>query len=264
MGIISEQDKINASIITQLRNKNEQISPNWKLVLNYIPLLKSIINKTVKNLPNTIDRESIYTIGLLGLISASQSYNQQNYNGCFGAYAKIRIKGALLDELRKLDWLPRSIRSQIKRFKQKVSQCEQSLKRPLSDEEICNYLHVSKKELSKLKQLSKPFVFIPLDLTPDASKTQIEKNYALEEKIADTNQENGRNVCEKNEIKHLLKQHIKALPKMVQQILALHYNEGLCLSEIAVIFKLSESRICQIHAGTVTKLRQKLIKDLKR
>lgn len=257
-------DKTNASTITQLFNKNEKLLPNWELVLSYIPLLKSIVNKTVKNLPESVDRESIYTIGLLGLISASQNYNQQNYNGCFGAYAKIRIKGALLDELRKLDWLPRLIRNRIKHFKQKVSQFEQSLKRPLSDEEICNYLHVSKKELSELKQLSKPFVFIPLNLIPDSNTSHVEKNYALEEKIADASQENGRDICEKNEVKHLLKKHIKELPKMVQQILALHYNEGLCLSEIAIIFKLSQSRICQIHTETIMKLRRKLMRDLKK
>lgn len=263
MDFIAEKNKSNISITHKLQQTNKQILPDWELVRQYLPLLKSIVSKMTSSFPHSADRESIFTIGLLGLIAAAQAYNKQIYNGCFGAYAKVRIKGALLDELRRLDWLPRSTRKRLRLFKQRINQCEQSLKRPLSNEEICNYLHISKKELVQLKQLAKPFTFVPLDLKSDADKGN-NKNYTLEEKIPDTNQNNGREICEKNELKQILKAHLKELPKMVQQIFALHYNEGLRLSEIAVIFKLSESRISQIHSETIAKLRQRLIRSLEK
>ena len=248
--------------ITKLYKQNEKFSPNWELVRQYLPLLKSIVAKMLINFPQDTDKEGVYTIGLLGLISASQTYNPSSQNK-FGAYAGIRIKGALLDELRRLDWLPRTMRVQIKAFKQKVAQRELALGRPLSDEEICNYLHISLKKLSYLRHLSKPYSFVPLDLNYESTNSEYDKTPTLEEKIADLTQHNGREVCEKNEIKTILKDFLSELPKLTQQVLALHYSEGLCLSEIAVVFELSESRVCQIHADALTKLRKQILTTLK-
>ena len=248
------------SKLAQVYKQAEINAPDWDLVRQYLPLLKSIVGKMIINFPQTVDRESVYTIGLLGLISASQTYSKMNSPG-FGAYAGIRIKGALLDELRRIDWLPRTVRTRIKDFRQKLTRCEEKLGRSLSDEEICNYLHIAQQELVELKRLAKPFVFIPLELNCD-SKEYNEKFYSLEEKIADTTQSTGLEICEKNEIKQMLKTFLTELPKTTQQLLALHYNEGLCLSEIALVFNLSESRVCQIHAEAIGKLRNRLLKSL--
>lgn len=255
-------DKHKQSKITRVYEQNEVGAPDWNLVRQYLPLLKSIVSKMIINFPQTMDRESVYTIGLLGLISASQTYKTVHNCG-FGAYAGIRIKGALLDELRRIDWLPRTLRSRLKDFKQKVAQCEQKLGRSLSDEEICNYLHIDPKELCQIRGLSKPFVFIPLELNYDNNNGDNNENfYSLEEKITDTSQYTGLEICEKNEIKQMLKTYLTELPKTTQQLLALHYNEGLCLSEIAMAFNLSESRVCQIHAEAIAKLRNRLLKSL--
>lgn len=254
-------DKNKQSKITRVYKQAEISAPNWELVRQYLPLLKSIVSKMIINFPQSVDRESVYTIGLLGLISASQTYSKATNPG-FGTYAGIKIKGALLDELRKIDWLPRTVRTRIKDFRQKLNQCEEKLGRSLSDEEICNYLHITPQELVEIKRLSKPFVFIPLELNYDGKENN-EKIYSLEEKIADTSQKTGLEICEKNEIKQMLKSYLTELPKMTQQVLALHYNEGLCLSEIALAFNLSESRVCQIHANAISKLRNRLLKSLK-
>lgn len=247
--------------ITKLYTQNEKFSPDWDLVRRYLPLLKSIVSKMLINFPQDVDKEGIYTIGLLGLISASQTYRHTT-EFKFGAYAGIRIKGALLDELRRLDWLPRTTRVQVKAFKQKIAQREQALGRSLSDEEICNYLHISLKKLSFLRHLSKPCTFVPLDLNYEHSNNDGDKTVSLEEKIADLTQHTGREICEKNEIKSLLKTFLSELPKLTQQILALYYSEGLRLSEIAVVFKLSESRICQIHTDALAKLRKRILTSL--
>jgi len=256
-------DKYKQSKITRVYQQNEISAPDWDLVRQYLPLLKSIVSKMIINFPPTMDRESVYTIGLLGLISASQTYKTVHNCG-FGTYAGIRIKGTLLDELRRLDWLPRSLRARLKDFKQKLAKCEHKLGRSLSDEEICNYLHINSEELYQFKRLSKPFVFIPLELNYENTTNDTNETFfSLEEKIADTSQRTGLEVCEKNEIKEMLKSYLAELPKTTQQLLALHYNEGLCLSEIAIVFNLSESRVCQIHAEAIAKLRNKLLNSLK-
>lgn len=236
--------------------------PDWGLVKQYLPLLKSIVNKVLMNTPPTIDRESFYTLGLLGLISASKTFNKTSCNA-FGKYAAIKIRGALLDEFRHLDWLTRGLRKKIRVFKQKVEALQQTLRRPPLDEEICNYLHLSKKEVEKLKSLLNPQLFIPIETVNDSSAPKKEqKSFRLSEKLADANQVTSREICERNEIKALLITYLKEMPKLVQQIFALHYVEGLFFSEIAKIFNLSESRVCQLHTETLLKLRRKLQKQL--
>ena len=236
--------------------------PDWGLVKQYLPLLKSVVNKVLMNTPPSIDRESFYTLGLLGLISASKTFNKKTYSA-FGKYAAIKIRGALLDEFRNLDWLSRSLRKKIKLFKQKVEVLQQNLGRPPLDEEICNYLHLSKKEVKNLKSLLVPQLFIPIESVNDPSDSkQEQKSFCLSEKLADVSQATGREICERNEIKALLITYLKEMPKLVQQVFALHYVEGLFFSEIAKVFNLSESRVCQLHAETLLKLRRKLQKQL--
>lgn len=236
--------------------------PDWGLVKQYLPLLKSIVNKVLMNTPPTIDRESFYTLGLLGLISASKTFNKTSCNA-FGRYAAIKIRGALLDEFRHLDWLTRGLRKKIRVFKQKVEALQQNLGRPPLDEEICNYLHLSKKEVEKLKPLLNPQLFIPIEPVRDSLEPkQEQKSFRLSEKLADVNQFTSREICERNEIKALLITYLKEMPKLVQQVFALHYVEGLFFTEIARIFNLSESRVCQLHTETLLKLRRKLQKQL--
>ncbi len=236
--------------------------PNWDLVKKYLPLLKSVTGKVLINTPYSIDRESFYTIGLLGLISASKTFKQAAYTS-FSKYATIKIRGALLDELRNIDWLSRSLRQKIKLFKQKIECLKQNLGRPPLEEEICNYLHLSRKEVEKLRFFLTPQLFIPLETTIDYSEqNQDQKIFSFAEKLADANQISSREICEQNEIKQLLITYLKEMPKMIQQIFVLHYVDGLFFSELATIFNLSESRICQLHTETLTKLRKKLQKNL--
>lgn len=265
MNGVSDEKITRKAKVAKIYKQSERTLPDWDLVRKYLPLLKSIVGKMIINFPSNVDRENIYTVGLLGLISASQTYTkEQTETSGFGAYARIRIKGALLDELRSLDWLPRSVRARLKNFQQKLALYELKLKRPLSDEEICNYLHVDKQELFQFKQLLKPVVFIPLELNPDPrDENDSLMCYSLEDKLADLSQNCVRETCERNEIKQLLKSFLKELPKLIQQIFALHYGKGLYLSEIASLLNLSESRICQIHAETIANLRRKLIRALK-
>jgi RNA polymerase sigma factor for flagellar operon FliA len=238
------------------------MEPDWDLVIRYLPLLKSMVGKVLLHCSTTTDRENIYTVGLLGLISATQTFKREA-RCSFGAYASIRIKGALLDELRRLDWLPRGLRLKVKDFQHKVVQLEQKFGRPLSNEEICNYLHVDKTYGERIKRYAKPIVYVPLDIVHSAVSDE-EDNYSLQEVLADLSQDNGREIFEKKEMQQILRKCLKELPKFSQQLLSLYYVENLRLSEIAKVFQLSESRICQIHSEVITKLRKKLFEYLKR
>ncbi|MDR2396909.1 MAG: sigma-70 family RNA polymerase sigma factor [Puniceicoccales bacterium] len=237
------------------------MEPDWDLVMRYLPLLKSMVGKVLLHCSTTTDRENIYTVGLLGLISATQTFKREA-KCSFGSYASIRIKGALLDELRRLDWLPRGLRLKVKNFQHRVVQLEQKFGRPLSNEEICNYLHVDKTYGERIKRYAKPIVHVPLDIVHSAADNE-DENYSLQEVLADLSQDNGREIFEKKEIWQILRKCLKELPKFSQQLLSLYYVENLRLSEIAKVFHLSESRICQIHSEVIAKLRKKLFEYLK-
>ncbi|MDR0755831.1 MAG: FliA/WhiG family RNA polymerase sigma factor [Puniceicoccales bacterium] len=238
------------------------MEPDWDLVMRYLPLLKSMVGKVLLHCSTVTDRENIYTVGLLGLISATQTFKREA-RCSFGSYASIRIKGALLDELRRLDWLPRGLRLKVKNFQHKVVQLEQKFGRPLSNEEICNYLHVDKTYGERIKRYAKPIVYVPLDIVHSAVGDEEDK-YSLQEVLADLSQDNGREIFEKKEMRQILRKCLRELPKFSQQLLSLYYVENLRLSEIAKVFQLSESRICQMHSQVIAKLRKKLSEFLKR
>lgn len=238
-------------------------SPKWDLVKQYLPLLKSIVSRMILHFPSTIDKEDVYTMGLLGLISATQGFDEaQGYS--FGAYAAIRIKGSLLDELRRIDWLPRSLRLKVKVFKEQVNALEQSLGRTASEEEICAALRLDKHAYQKLKNYSKPLICIPLEIGAGGSGGEEgDERYSLQEVLADITQENSREIFEKKEIRQILKEHLKTLPLATQKLFALYYVEGLRLAEIAKVFGVTESRVCQIHSEAIGRLRKQLIRSLK-
>jgi RNA polymerase sigma factor for flagellar operon FliA len=229
--------------------------PNWDLVLAYLPLLKSIVKKMMLRFPNTLDHESIYTISLLGLITATQTFNEQK-DTRFGTYASIRIKGALLDELRRLDWLPRHLRQKIKTFKRDIAQWEQKLGRSLSDEEICNYLHLDKAQLQKLKPYLKASVFISLE---QVHSNGDQYHLSLMEMFHDPQQKNGRDLYEQKELEHLIEQQLDTLPEHIQRMFKLHYQQGIYWAEIARMFKISKSRVCQLHTKTLERIRKNLL-----
>lgn len=238
------------------KQKESNSKPNWELVKQYLPLLKSIVCRMLLSFPENIDRENIYTIGLLGLISASQTYKQSGTNQ-FATYASIRIRGTLIDELRRMDWLPRSLRLRIRKIQDQVEQLKNKFGPNLSQEEICNYLHITPQEYSKIQHYSKPVAYIPLDVVPQKA-TEEDEIYSLQDILADLNQENSRDVAERKEIHRALRIYLQELPRETQQIFALYYIEGLRLIEIARALQISESRICQIHAQGIEYLRKKL------
>ena len=162
------------------------------------------------------------------------------------------IRGAILDELRRMDWCPRRARARARKLKEAINALEQRLGRPASEPEICDELGLTPKEYAKWLDESRPVTFIAIDQT---AETEDSDGASLHELLADSSDVTGREKMEKEELLQLLAQRIAELPDIPRKILAMYYFENMRLAEIAQVFGLTESRICQIHSQTILGLR---------
>jgi len=204
-------------------------------------------------LPAHIDAEDLRGAGVTGLIAAAKRFNPAQ--GCsFATYATTRIRGAVLDELRRLDVCTRRARAKARQLRCAADELEQNLGRAATDEEIRARLGLSGKDYERWREQTQPVRIIaidqPADETPDAP--------SLHDVIADESVEPAGQRLEHDEQVQLMAEFISSLPDMPRKILALYYHEKMRLAEIAAIFGLTESRICQIHAQTLRQLRAQL------
>lgn len=230
----------------------------WDIVEQYLPLVKSIVSRMRIYFPEDFEKEDVYSIGITGLISAVKNYNPDKGKH-FGSYAKIRIRGTLLDELRRIDWLSREDRNRAKKYDRNVQLLEQELKRLPTDEEICKALKISSRENMKLKELKRSISYIPLDAPSHLGEGQ---EPLLHEIISDPTELNGREIVESHEVTELLRDCLKELKKTAREVMVMYYLKGLRLGEIALVLKLTESRVCQIHSQALSELRIKLRKKM--
>ena len=221
------------------------------LTERYLPLVRSVVDRIRINLPPHIEAEDLYSVGILGLIAAVKNYDPKQ-NNTFAAYASRRIRGSVLDELRRLDWRPRRARAKARRIKEVIAEIEQKNGRPATDEEVRKVLGLSAKEYAKWLEEAKPACFLALDQGPDEEGGE---RASLHEIIADDTDVLARDDMERRELQELVAQRIRQLPDIPRKILAMYYHENMRLAEIASVFSLTESRICQIHAQTIIGLR---------
>lgn len=226
----------------------------WDVVEQYLPLVKSIVSRMRIYFPEAFDKEDVYSIAITGLISAVKNYNPDKGKH-FGSYAKVRIRGTLLDELRRIDWLSREDRSRAKKYDGAVQLLEQELKHPPTDEEICKALKIDAKENRKLKGLKRSIAHMPLDAPSYLGEGQ---QVLLHEIISDPTELNSREIMENHEVVELLRGCLKELRKTAREVMVMYYLKGLRLGEIALVLKLTESRVCQIHSKALSELRTKL------
>jgi RNA polymerase sigma factor FliA len=207
--------------------------------------------------PPQAEVEDLYSVGITGLIAAIRRCDPEKTES-FGSYAALRIRGAILDELRRLDWMPRSSRLQSKKYRKAVEELEQELGRPATEAEIQTALNMSAREHALLLDQIRPVTLISLD--QDSQTTGGEARPPIHEAVSDDTELNARERAEKKEMVRLMKDRLKELPDIPRKVLTLYYFEGLRLAEIAEVFSLTESRICQIHAQAILSLRSYLDK----
>ncbi|MCH6255846.1 FliA/WhiG family RNA polymerase sigma factor [Puniceicoccaceae bacterium K14] len=221
----------------------------------YLPLVKSIVNRIKMNLPPHIDEQDLHSVGITGLISALKKYDPEQKKS-FGSYAAMRIRGAILDELRRMDWMPRNARTNFKKLRKTVEELEQKLGRPATEEETRLELGLTHKEYEQLMAEVRPITFLPLDNTSSSSGGGDDSESTdLYEIIPDDNITPVTSKMEKDEVTRLVAERINQLPDVPRKVLAMYYFQDMRLAEIAEVFGLTESRICQIHSQAIIGLR---------
>lgn len=222
-----------------------------ELIARYLPLVRNVVDRIKLNIPAHVDADDLYSVGVTGLIAAVRKFDPEQGN-TFASYAAMRIRGAILDELRRMDWCPRRARARSRKLKVAINEVEQKLGRAATDAEVCSALGLSEKEYHKWVEEAKPVTFIAIDQNTEGEEGE---GASLHELLADDADKTGRDNLEKAELLQLLTQRITELPDIPKKILAMYYFENMRLAEIAAVFGLTESRICQIHAQTILGLR---------
>lgn len=222
-----------------------------ELIERYLPLVRNVVDRIKINLPAHVDADDLYSVGITGLLAAVRKYDP-GQNTTFAGYATTRIRGAILDELRRMDWCPRRARAKAKKIKESINVVEQRLKRPATEEEIRAELGLSAKDYAKWVEEARPVCFVAID---QPSEGEEGGGASLHEIIADQSETPVRDRLEQEELMQLMVRCIADLPDTQRKILAMYYHENMRLAEIAAVFKLTESRICQIHSQTVLSLR---------
>jgi RNA polymerase sigma factor for flagellar operon FliA len=227
-----------------------------RLILHYSPLVKFVAGRVAAGLPQNVEQADLVSYGIFGLIDAIDKFDLDR-GFKFETYAISRIKGAMIDELRSIDWVPRSIRAKARAIERAYSKLENELKRSPEEGEVANELDVTVAELHQtLSQISFTGL-VALDDLLAASNSDRQGGTTVKDTITD-----GRHdpveAYEVDEMKHLLADAINRMPDRERLVLTLYYYEGLTLAEIGSILGVTESRICQIHTKAVIQLRARI------
>ena len=227
-----------------------------RLILHYSPLVKYVAGRVGVGLPPNIEQADLVSYGIFGLIDAIEKFDLSRAIK-FETYAISRIKGAIIDELRALDWIPRSIRSKAREVERAYTALEGRLHRTPSEAEVAAELNISLTELHQIFGRVSYVNVVALDELLSVSGDRGEK-VSLVDTLEDSKAEDPVRSLETQETKHLLAKAINQLPEREKIVVTLYYYEGLTLAEIGQVLGVTESRICQMHTKAVLQLRAKL------
>ena len=211
-----------------------------------------------QNLPETIETDDLHSIGLSGLVAAAQRYHPSREKS-FAGYAATRIRGAILDELRRQDPMTRYSRAKAKRLGSAISKLQQEQGAIYSRDALCAEMNLSEEELASLMEEVRPMRIVSLDEVDTGTDFA---DQSLHEIIPDECCISAPDALERKEIISLLVERMAQLPKLQKKVLAMYYYENMQLSEIGALFGVTESRICQIRGEAVAVLRKYLTKLL--
>ena len=231
-----------------------------KLLLEYAPLVKYIAQRVGINLPASVDRDDLVSSGILGLVKAVETFEPER-GFKFETYAGHKIRGAILDDLRAMDWVPRSVRQKARDLQRVYAKLENDLGRMPYDDEVCKELNLSMKEFEDMLSEVTPATIVSLEeAMPDRESDS--KELRIIDTIEDPGSENPLKELGFAEVKSILKEAIAALPEKEKLVIALYHYEELTLKEIGVVLDISESRVSQIHSKVILKLRSKLLQRI--
>ncbi len=226
-----------------------------KLILHYAPLVKYVASRVATGLPSSVDQHDLVSYGMFGLIDALEKFEPGRGNK-FETYAVPRIKGAIIDELRAMDWVPRSIRFKARELEKAQADLEAMLKRQPSEKELADRLGMSRQELHAMVSQISFVSVLALDEVVSSGSDRGDQ-VALIDTIPDKGLDPTWGL-ESQEMRGLLAAAINSLSEREKIVVTLYYFEGLTLAEIGEILGVTESRVCQIHTKAVGGLRGQL------
>ena len=225
-----------------------------QLIVHYSPLVKYVAGRVAVGLPQNVDQADLVSYGLFGLIDAIDKFEPER-GFKFETYAISRIKGNILDELRAIDWVPRSVRAKARQIEKAYAKLEAQNHRAPSEDELAQELDMSREQLqTSLSKIS--FVGV-VALDEFVGGGDREAGATLGDTIA-TADEGPGDLFEVQEMRHLLGDSINRLPEREKVVLTLYYYEGLTLAQIGEVLGVTESRICQIHTKAILQLRSRM------
>jgi RNA polymerase sigma factor for flagellar operon FliA len=250
-------------------NTNRQVEPLWenyydkkdpelrnRLMQKYLGVVHYVVSKLFKAIPSYVERDDLVNIGVIGLGEALDRYNP--YFGIkFETYAIPRVKGAIIDELRKQDWIPRSLRSKSNMIRRVVEDLEQVYRGDVPAQEVAEHLGITVDEYQHWQSQVNRTNVVSLD-----KPNQNYDEHNLYDVVEDENTTNALESLEDEEMKKILVKVIKKLPEKARLAITLYYFEHLTFKEIGKILSVSESRISQIHSETTERMGKMIKQEL--
>ena len=227
-----------------------------RLILHYSPLVKYVAGRVGVGLPPNIEQADLVSYGIFGLIDAIEKFDLARAIK-FETYAISRIKGAIIDELRAIDWIPRSVRYKAREVEKAYAALEARLHRTPTEPEVAQELSISLEDLHAIFSQVSFVNVVALDELLNVGGERGDK-LSLVDTLEDTKAEDPVMAFETEETKYLLAKAINTLPEREKIVVTLYYYEGLTLAEIGQVLGVTESRICQMHTKAVLQLRGKL------
>lgn len=229
-----------------------------KLLVEYSSLVKYTAQRIAMNLPASVELDDLVSAGILGLIKAVETFDLER-GFKFETYATHKIRGAILDELRALDWVPRSVRQKSKQLQQVYAKLQEDLGRMPYDDEVCKELNYSIEEFEQLLSDVSPTTIVSLEEAMPSAADSDSKSLTIVDTVEDPTAANPLKDLGYREVKDILKEAIIGLPEKEKLVIALYHYEELTLKEIGEVLGVSESRVSQIHSKAILKLRTRLL-----
>ncbi len=222
-----------------------------KLILEYAPLVKVVAGRLSMYLGYNVEYEDLVIYGIFGLIDAIDKFDR-NKDVKFETYASLRIRGAILDQIRKMDWIPRTVRQRQKQIDTAMKDLEQRNGRPATDAELAAYMGISEDEFLDWQNQVKADNIISLNEYVEQG------NDISSEKSISSGFDTPESVIEKSELKKMLEESLELLTDKEKKVILLYYYEELTLKEISRVLEVSESRISQLHTKALQKMKTKM------
>lgn len=222
-----------------------------KIILEYAPLVKLVAGRLSMYLGYNVEYDDLVGYGVFGLIDAIDKFDP-NKEVKFETYASLRIRGAILDQIRKMDWIPRTVRQRQKKITEAIKEIEATTGRTATDEEVAKAIGISAEEYDEWQSQMKVTNVVSLDEFVEQG-SDISDNRGLSSKQATPEE-----AIEQDELKQKLAEALKELTEKEQKVVLLYYYEDLTLKEISNIMEVSESRVSQLHTKALAKMKVKL------